>query len=126
AIFTWSGLLGQHIMLCGVCPPQRRERYADPAAAHMPFAFESLRASAYVSGWRLDAFTRWACPACQDTARYHTPRPVAHYHPEVRRRKLAGQDVPASAETTAGAIIEHDLILDVAAARYGRHAGGAR
>jgi hypothetical protein len=76
AIFIWSDLLGQHIMKCGVC---LRSRYADPIAAHMPFTFEALRVSAHVSGWRLDAFSRWACPACQGTVNYRTPHCVTFW-----------------------------------------------
>jgi hypothetical protein len=122
AIFTWSTLIGQHIMLCGVCPPGRRSRHADPTAATMPFTFEALRDSAYDAGWRLDAFSRWACRACQDTPAYWSPRPVTHFHPEVGRRRHAGQDVPPHAEATAIAIVEHGLLRDVAraAARHAR------
>ena len=122
AIFTWSALIGQHIMLCGTCPPGRRSRHADPTAAAMPFTFEALRVSAHDAGWRLDAFGRWACPACQDTPAYWSPRPVTHFHPEVGRRRHAGQDVPPHAEATAIAIVEHGLLRDVAraAARHAR------
>ena len=122
AIFAWSALIGQHIMLCGVCPPGRRSRHADPTAAAMPFAFEALRVSAHAAGWRLDAFGRWACPACQDTPAYWSPRPVTHFHPEVGRRRHAGQDVPPHAEATAIAIVEHGLLRDVtrAAAKHAR------
>jgi hypothetical protein len=76
AIFIWSDLLSQHIMLCGIC---LRSRYADPIAGTMPFTFESLRVSAHISGWRLDAFTRWACPACQGTVNYRTPHCVTFW-----------------------------------------------
>jgi len=122
AIFTWSALISQHIMLCGVCPPGRRSRHADPTAAIMPFTFEALRVSAHDAGWRLDAFGRWACRACQDTPAYWSPRPVTHFHPEVGRRRHAGQDVPPHAEATAIAIVEHGLLLDVtrAAAKHAR------
>jgi hypothetical protein len=122
AIFTWSTLISQHIMLCGTCPPRRRSRHADPTAATMPFTFEALRDSAYDAGWRLDAFGRWACKACQDTPAYWSPRPVTHFHPEVGRRRHAGQDVPPHAEATAIAIVEHGLLRDVtrAAAKHAR------
>ena len=122
AIFTWSALISQHIMLCGTCPPGRRSRHADPTAAAMPFTFEALRVSAHDAGWRLDAFGRWACKACQDTPAYWSPRPVTHFHPEVGRRRHAGQDVPAHAEATAIAIVEHGLLRDVtrAAAKHAR------
>ena len=124
AIFTWSALIGQHIMLCGTCPPGRRSRHADPTAAAMPFTFEALRTSAHDAGWRLDAFGRWACPACQDTPAYWSPRPVTHFHPEIGRRRHAGQDVPPHAEATAIAIVEHGLLRDVtrAAAKHARAA----
>lgn len=131
AIFIWSGLLAQHIMLCGVC---LRSRYADPIAAQMPFAFESLRQSAWVSGWRLDTFTRWACPACQQTPAYHSPRPVTHSHPELRRLRKAGKPVnePVAravlgndpyGEFAARAAAEWDLVAAAAAAaNHGKHA----
>lgn len=147
AIFAWVPSTGQHVLLCGIC---LWRRHADPDAASMPFGFETLRESAAAAGWRLDAFARWACPACQATARYHAPHAVTHSHPVLRRRHRAGQ---AASEAEAQALLaavrgrtvvsaedgtvrdagecvrgiaEHDLILDVAAARYGRHAGGAR
>jgi hypothetical protein len=122
AIFAWSALIGQHIMLCGVCPPGRRSRFANPTAAAMPFTFEALRTSAHDAGWRLDAFGRWACRACQDTPAYWSPRPVTHFHPEIGRRRDAGHDVPPHAEATAIAIVEHGLLRDVtrAAARHAR------
>jgi len=122
AIFTWSALISQHIMLCGTCPPGRRSRHADPTAAAMPFTFEALRVSAHDAGWRLDAFGRWACRACQDTPAYWSPRPVTHFHPEIGRRRHAGQHVPPHAEATAIAIVEHGLLLDVtrAAAKHAR------
>jgi hypothetical protein len=121
---VWVPALGRHVLLCGMC---RWRRHDDPAIAGLPFGiFDALRDSALAAGWVLDLFLRWCCPACAGTPAYWSPRPVAHYHPEVRRRKLAGQDVPPSAEATAAAIIEHDLIVDVhdAARRY-RHAAGA-
>ena len=121
---VWVPTLGRHVLLCGMC---RWRRHDDPAIACIPAGiFDALRDSARTAGWVLDSFGRWCCPACKDTPAYWSPRQLACYHPEVRRRKLAGQDVPASAEATAGAIIEHDLIRDVAAARHGRHAGGTR
>jgi len=125
AIFAWSALIGQHIMLCGVCPPGRRSRYADPATADMPFTFEALRDSARTATprpWRLDMFGRWACPACQDTPAYWSPLTFAHYHPEIGRRRHAGQHVPPHAEATAIAIVEHGLLRDVtrAAAKHAR------
>jgi hypothetical protein len=121
---VWVPTLGRHVLLCGMC---RWRRHDDPAIAGLPFGiFDALRDSALAAGWVLDLFVRWCCPWCKDTPAYWPARPVAHYHPEVRRRKLAGQDVPPSAEATAAAIIEHDLIVDVhdAARRY-RHAAGA-
>jgi hypothetical protein len=148
AIFIWSDLLSQHIMKCGIC---LRSRYADPIAGTMPFTFESLRVSAHVSGWRLDAFTRWACPACQGTPAYRSPYPVTHSHPELRALRKAGQpvDEPVAravlgsdprGELAAVTVAEHDLICDVAAAASehdliadvaagvsrGKHAAGAR
>jgi hypothetical protein len=122
---VWVPTLGRHVLLCGMC---RWRRHDDPAIAGLPFGiFDALRDSARDAGWALDLFLRWCCPACQDTPAYWSPRQPAHYHPEVRRRKLAGQDVPPSAEATATAIIEHDLIVDVhdAARRY-RHAAVTR
>lgn len=117
AIFIWSGLLAQHIMLCGVC---LRSRYADPVTAHMPFAFESLRQSAWVSGWRLDAFTRWACPACQQAPAYHSPRPVIQWDPDALDAAAAGDE---HAEFWHRAAAEWQLIAAAAAAaNHGRHA----
>ena len=75
----------------------------------------------------LDAFGRWACPACQLTPAWHSPGAVTHSTRELRRRKLAGEDLSLSHEAMAIAIAEHDLILDVAgAANHGRHRAGAR
>lgn len=117
---AWSKLLQQFIMLCGVCPAERRNRYADPTTAHMPFTFEALRVSAYQAGWRLDAFAQWACPACQQTPAYHAPYPLVHYDTAAAQAYLAG-DTRGERKYRDGA--EHDLILDVhrAARRY-RHA----
>jgi hypothetical protein len=124
AMFAWSDLLSQHIMLCGACPPERRSRYADPIAVRMPFAFEALRQSAYVMGWRLDAFGLWACPACQLTARYHTPRPVILWDPDAIEAAAAGD---LHAEYWHRAAAEHDLITDVAdTAGNGKHRAGTR
>jgi len=117
AIFIWSALLAKHIMLCGVC---LRSRYADPIAATMPFAFESLRQSARASGWRLDTFTRWACPACQQTPAYHSPRPVIQWDPDAINAAMAGD---GQAEFRHRAAAEWDLITAAAAAaNHGKHA----
>ncbi len=147
AIFVWVPSTSQHVLLCSMC---LWRRHADSAAGGKPFGFEALRDSAAAAGWRTDAFSGWCCPACQDTARYHAPRAVTHSHPVLRRRHKTGQ---AASEAEAQALLaavrgrtvvsaedgtvrdageyvcgiaEHDLIRDVAAARYGRHAGGAR
>jgi hypothetical protein len=100
----------------------------------MPFAFESLRQSARAAGWRLDTFTRWACPACQQTPAYHSPRPVAHSHPELRRLRKAGKPVSQPVaravldsdpygQAAAQAAAEWDLIAAAAAAaNHGKHA----
>ena len=125
AIFAWSALIEQHVMLCGTCPPERRSRFADPIAWSMPFGFEALRVSAYVMGWRLDAFARWACPACQGTPEYRTPYGVIQWDPDAADAYL-GHDRQGEARHRAAA--ELDLILDVAAAVSpgpGRHAAGA-
>ena len=119
AIFHWSDLIGQHIMLCGTCPPERRSRFSDPMAGHMPHGFEALRVSAYVSGWRLDAFARWACPACQMTDRYRAPYGVILWDPDAAGAYLRGL---AQDEQEYRQAAEHDLIRDVAdAAGTGRH-----
>ena len=116
AIFAWSRLLQQHIMKCGVC---LRSRYADPIAGSMPFTFEALRVSAYVSGWRLDAFARWACPACQQTPAYWSPYPVIHWDGDAADAYLRG--LPDT-EFYHRAAAEHDLIRDVTdRAGTGRH-----
>lgn len=141
-IFVWSNLIHQHIMLCFVCPEERRSRYADPIAMAMPLPFESLRQSAYIMGWRLDAVGRWACPACRDSSRYHPPAPVTVYHPgtlQARGRTITSDDgTPLDAETMLRGAAAHDLRLSVedpdlladlqaAEARYdGRHRTGAR
>jgi hypothetical protein len=128
AIFIWSALLAQHIMLCGVC---LRSRYADPITGGMPFAFESLRQSARASGWRLDTFTRWACPACQQTPAYHSPRPVVHQVYTVHwsraeskpDREYAEWVARVGVECAAVAAAEWDLIAAAAAAaNHGKHA----
>ena len=117
---VWSPVLGQFIMLCGTCPPERRSRYADPMAGHMPPEFEALRVSAYVSGWRLDAFARWACPACQQTPGYRTPYPVIQWDGDATEAYLAGDGQGERYHRDAA---EHDLVRTVAAAsRHGRHA----
>lgn len=119
ALFAWSALIGQHVMLCGTCPPDRRSRYADPIAAHMPFTFEALRVSAHVSGWRLDAFARWACPACQATPHYRAPYGVIQWDPDAAEAYLAGD---RNGERAHRAAAELDLIRDVASrAGRGRH-----
>jgi hypothetical protein len=142
AIFIWSDLLGQHIMKCGVC---LRSRYADPIAGTMPFTFEALRVSAHVSGWRTDAFSRWACPACQLTPAYWSPRQVIQWDGDAVEAYLAGDmrgreaprygihpasDYPEFAEwynrvgpeVAFRAAAELDLIDDVASgAGHGRH-----
>ena len=119
AIFLWSDLLGQFIMLCGVCPPERRSRYADPVAGHMPFAFDALRVSAWTSGWRLDAFDRWGCPACQMTPAWHARYTVTLWAEGAGWARLHHDP---DAEWGAIAIAEHALIRDVAdAAKQGRH-----
>jgi len=147
AIFVWVPSISQHVLLCGMC---RWRRHADPITASMPFTFESLRQSAYITGWRLDAFTRWCCPACQDTAAYWSPRQVTHSHPDLRALHAAGKPidetsalvvadgvrghvVPAADGTRRDAeawfcgVAELDLIGDVAAGRkHGRHAAVTR
>lgn len=116
---VWSPVLGQFIMVCGTCPPERRSRYADPIAGHMPHEFEALRVSAYVSGWRLDAFARWACPACQMTDRYRAPYGVILWDPGAAGAYLRG--LPQDEQENRQAA-EHDLIRAVAdAAGTGRH-----
>lgn len=119
AIFTWSNIIHQHIMLCFTCPPERRSRHADPIAATMPLPFESLRQSAYVMGWRLDTYGRWACKACQDTTRYNSPRQVIQYDPGAAEAYQAGD---TRAEYWHRAAAELDLILDVTSA--GKHQAG--
>lgn len=124
AIFIWSDLIEQFIMLCGTCPPKRRSRYADPIAATMPHGFEALRQSAYVMGWRLDAFARWACPACQAGPHYRAPYPVIHWDPDAAEAYLAGDE---QGERRYRAQAELDLARDVASnAGNGRHRAGAR
>jgi hypothetical protein len=121
AIFVWSDLLGQHIMKCGVC---LRSRYADPIAGTMPFTFEALRVSAHVSGWRTDAFGRWACPACQLTPAYWSPRQVIQWDGDATDAAMAGD---AYGEFRHRARAELDLIGDVAAGvKHGRHAAVTR
>jgi hypothetical protein len=108
-------------MLCGVC---LRSRYADPIAGTMPFTFEALRVSAHVSGWRPDAFTRWACPACQLTPAYWSPRQVTQWDGDALDAYMTGD---VRGEFWHRARAEHDLINDVAAGvKHGRHAAGAR
>ena len=103
AIFVWSKVLEQHIMKCGqahfvagdnpdgsddtwrMC----QRRYADPITATMPFAFEALRVSAWTSMWRLDAFDRWACPACQLTPAWHARYTVTLYDDQAAQARLA-------------------------------------
>ena len=147
AIFVWVPSISQHVLLCGMC---RWRRHADPITATMPFTFESLRQSAYITGWRLDAFTRWCCPACQGTAAYRSPRPVTHPHPELRALHAAGQPADektarAIADSIRGRVVplddgtsrdaeawfrgvaERNLIRDVAdAAGHGRHRAATR
>jgi hypothetical protein len=119
AIFIWSKILGQHIMVCGVCPPERRSRFADPIAGHMPFAFEALRVSAWTAGWRIDAFDRWGCPACQMTPAWHARYTVSLWAEGAGWSRLHRDP---DAEWGAVAIAEHALIRDVAAAaNHGRH-----
>jgi hypothetical protein len=119
AIFKWSPVLEQHIMLCGVCPPERRNRYADPIAGTLPFAFEALRVSAWTAGWRLDAFDRWGCPACQLTPAWHARYTVTLWAEGAGWARLHHDP---DAEWGAIAIAEQDLIRDVAdAAKQGRH-----
>lgn len=42
--------------------------------------FRRLRLSAQAAGWHLDAYGRWACPACQMTSEYRTLYPVTFWH----------------------------------------------
>jgi hypothetical protein len=106
-------------MLCGVCPPERRNRYADPIAGTLPFAFEALRVSAWTAGWRLDAFDRWGCPACQMTPAWHARYTVTLWAEGAGWARLHHDP---GAEWGAIAIAEQDLIRDVAdAAKQGRH-----
>jgi hypothetical protein len=133
AIFIYSKLLQQHIMKCGqahfvagdnpdgsddtwrLC----QRRYADPIAGTLPFAFEALRVSAWTSGWRLDAFDRWGCPACQMTPAWHARYTVTLWAEGAGWARLHHDP---DAEWGAIAIAEQDLIRDVAdAAKQGRH-----
>lgn len=150
AIFVWVPSISQHVLLCGMC---LWRRHADPITASMPFTFESLRQSAYVTGWRTDAFTRWCCPHCQGTPAYHSPRQVIQWDPDAAEAYLAhlagdprGRKAPrygiypasdysefaewyerVGPEVAFRAAAELDLIGDVAAGvKHGRHAAVTR
>lgn len=120
AIFVWVPSISQHVLLCGMC---LWRRHADPITASMPFTFESLRQSAYVTGWRTDAFTRWCCPHCQGTAAYHSPRQVIQWDGDALDAYLAGD---VHAESWHRARAERHLICDVADASHGKHAAVTR
>jgi len=120
AIFVWVPSISQHVLLCGMC---LWRRHADPITANMPFTFESLRQSAWITGWRTDAFTRWCCPHCQGTRAYWSPRQVIQWDGDALDAYLAGD---AHAESWHRARAERHLICDVADASHGRHAAVTR
>jgi len=120
AIFVWVPSISQHVLLCGMC---RWRRHADPVTATMPFTFESLRQSAYITGWRLDAFTRWCCPACQGTAAYWSPRQVILWDGDALDAYKAGD---TRGEFWHRARAERHLICDVTDAGHGKHAAATR
>lgn len=72
----------------------------DPASA----GFGDSRHRAIADGWRYDALGRLACLGCQQSdPAFRTLRPVAWYHPAVRRRwRWDDPEVPAWWESGAG------------------------